>query len=222
MWHIIDKLPIKLAVIHIDSITVSRKPKAFKQLNQCALRSRSQYKDTLIGDIEGVKSTRRLFRALGVDPTKHRPASEALLNRALKNKPFFSVNDLVDAGNFCSLDFLLPICVYDADKIKGTVVIRKGLEKEEYPGLNSRIVNLEGRYVISDEIGSFGSPITDSFRTAVTCKTKTAILTVFASSDYGSALLREKANIFSERVRSVCGGEIKNIDILGGKVEQDK
>ena len=216
MWQINDNLSIKLAVIEAKSLTVNHKKQAFEQLNRCALRYRYLYKDTLIGDIEGVKSTRRLFHVLGIDPTKHRPASEALLNRALKNKPFFSVNNLVDVGNWCSLDFLLPICVYDISKIKGRVLIRKGLENEEYLGLNDRIVNLQGRYVISDEEGSFGSPITDSLRTAVNFNTTEVVLTVFASLDYDSALLREKAGIFSERVIDVCGGEMTSIDILGG------
>ena len=62
MWQINDNLSIKLAVIEAKSLTVNHKKQAFEQLNRCALRYRYLYKDTLIGDIEGVKSTRRLLK----------------------------------------------------------------------------------------------------------------------------------------------------------------
>lgn len=220
MWHIETNLSANLAVINLEGITVNQQKTAFESLGQCAKSLHSKYQGTSIGGVEGVRFARCLFRAIGIDPTKHRPASEALLNRALKGKSFYSVNMLVDAGNWCSLDFLLPICVYDSEKIKGQVRIRKGKEQESYIGLNNRIVNLNNRYVISDEIGPFGSPITDSQRTAVNHTTTKASLVIFVPKDYDNVLLRQRAELFAQRVRNICGGRLKSIEILESNHEE--
>ena len=128
-----------------------------------------------------------------MDPIKHRPSSEALLRRALKGKNYFSINTLVDLGNWCSLDFLLPICVYDADKTEGDITARLGHESESYYGHNNREINLYNRYLIADKKGPFGSPITDSIRTAINEKTKNAILIIFAPENYEDNLLKKQA-----------------------------
>lgn len=217
MWRLETELPIQLAVIQVEDIRVSEDKTAFMHLSQCARVYKSRYEGKTIGDIDGVQTARRLFRNLGIDPTKHRPSSEALLNRAIKGKELYSVNTLVDVGNWCSLDFLLPTSVYDADKIVGEVVVRKGKENESYMGLNKRVVNLYNRYVISDESGAFGSPITDSQRTSVTFATKKAFLVIFAPRDYEPELLNKQAEVFADRVQDICGGVLKNIGILSDR-----
>lgn len=214
MWKVRPSLPIKLAVIEIDNVTVNSQTTAFKKLKDRASLYNSEYKDVFIADIPGTEHARRLFRDIGMDPTKHRPASEALLNRALKEKEFYSVNNLVDAGNWCALDFLLPTCVYDGGKIKGSVDVRIGGAGDSYIGLNNRPVNLNGRYTIADEDGAFGSPKTDSFRTAVTFETKRAVLLIYAPRDYPFVLLKNRADLFAERVLGICAGELKGIQIL--------
>jgi DNA/RNA-binding domain of Phe-tRNA-synthetase-like protein len=163
-----------------------------------------------------VQTARQLFRAINLDPTKHRPSSEALLRRALKAKPFHKINSLVDIGNWCSLDFLLPICVYDLDKILGKVEVRLGRSEETYLAHNGRIINLSQRYVLADKSGPFGSPITDSVRTAVDLNTTNSLLVIFAPHDTDSILLQRQAARFSERVKHYCGGSTDKIEIITG------
>jgi DNA/RNA-binding domain of Phe-tRNA-synthetase-like protein len=214
MWKIEDALPIQLAVIKVEDIVVSDSDIAFQHLLECASTYKSKYQGHSIADVPRVQFARRLFRDIGIDPTKHRPASEALLNRVLKGKQFTCVNTLVDVGNWCALDFLLPTSVYDADKIVGRVRVRKGKEDESYLGLNNRIVNLCNRYLISDELGAFGSPITDSQRTAVNLNTQSAVLLIYAPRHYDVNLLREQADLFSQRTLNICKGRLKDIWIL--------
>ena len=214
MWNIETNLPIQLAVIEIENLTVTNDKTAFQRLKDCAFAYKEKYKNTAIGNIPGIQFARSLFRNIGIDPTKYRPASEALLNRALKDKGFYSVNTLVDVGNWCSLDFLLPTCVYDADKIQGEVKIRKGQEKESYIGINNLTINLHNRYVISDGIGPFGSPKTDSQRTAVNIQTQRAILLIYAPNDFDAKLLKQQADLFAQRANEICKGKTKDIRIL--------
>ena len=49
-----------------------------------------------------LRAYRDFFWRVGVDPTKVRPAAEALLRRVIQGKPFPRVNTLVDAYNRAS------------------------------------------------------------------------------------------------------------------------
>ena len=209
-----QEIEIKLVIIRIGDIKVDKNQIGFNELNLCADMYRKKFEGYSIGKVDRVQNARNLFRAIGIDPTKHRPSSEALLRRALKGKEFYSVNSLVDIGNWCSLDFLLPICVYDKDKIRGEIKVRLGKENETYLAHNNRVINLNERYVIADDTGVFGSPITDSKRTAVDNNTRNTILVIFAPQNYDPVLLEDHASIFAERVINICGGKFINIDII--------
>ncbi len=214
MWKIEPNTHLKLGVIEMKNVSVTTQKTAYNKILECAAEYALKYQKTNIGEIPEVKNARDLFRSIGMDPTKHRPSSEGLLRRALKGKDYFSINTLVDIGNWCSLDFLLPICVYDADKTEGQITARLGREGESYFGHNNREVNLLNRFVVADEQGPFGSPITDSTRTAVDVKTKNAILIIFTPQDFDDDILKKEMKIFSERVQEICGGEAQQTFIL--------
>jgi DNA/RNA-binding domain of Phe-tRNA-synthetase-like protein len=139
--------------------------------------------------IEGLAPARRLYRALGIDPTSTRPSSEALLRRILQVKPFPSVNSAVDVCNLCSTSFLLPIGLYDAAKINGDVTLRRGEPGESYPGIRKDSVNVAGRPVLVDDLGPFGNPTSDSLRTSVSEATSSLFMVIFAPADYPHAAL---------------------------------
>ena len=214
MWNVSTTLPARVAVIQLDNVHVDTERTAFQRLTECAQNYQEQYAGRSIGDVEGVQAARQLFRAIGIDPTRRRPSSEALLQRALKGKELYAVNLLVDVGNWCSLDFLLPIGIYDADKIQGNITIRTGTEADTYLALNNRTISLHNRYVLADENGAFGSPMTDSQRTAVEVTTHTAALVLYAPEDYDLNKLKEQAQLFASRVIEICGGRLIALEIL--------
>jgi DNA/RNA-binding domain of Phe-tRNA-synthetase-like protein len=135
-------------------------------------------------DIDGLSTARRLYRAFGIDPTTTRPSSEALLRRILQGKPFPAVNTAVDVCNLCSTTFLLPIGLYDAAKLRGTVTLRRGTPGESYPGIRKDAVNVDQRPVLVDAEGPFGNPTSDSQRTSVDAATTSLWMVIFAPSDY--------------------------------------
>ena len=57
---------------------------------------------------------RAMYRRTGLDPTKRRPSSEALLRRVRKGEPLPRINSLVDVCNWCSLEFQLPYGLYQS------------------------------------------------------------------------------------------------------------
>ena len=140
-------------------------------------------------EIEGLAAARRLYRAFGIDPTSTRPSSEALLRRILQRKPFPAINAAVDVCNLCSATFLLPIGLYDTDKVRGPVTLRRGGAGESYPGIRKEAVNLTGRPVLVDRDGPFGNPTSDSKRTSVDAARTSLRMVIFAPSDYPRQVL---------------------------------
>jgi len=214
------QLPILMAVMEIEDISVTDEGAGYQQLQKCADRYRKQCSAqgiTTPGSVPGVQRARSLFRALGIDPTKYRPSSEKLLNRVLKGKSLPKVNTLVDVGNACSLSALLPIGIYDRQKLQGVVVLRKGGVGESYIAIGGSEMNLEGRYTLVDESGPFGSPITDSTRTCVTEETCNTAWFVYAPSDDDPEQFEHLARQMVEDTIAVCGGQLTSLVVVKGE-----
>jgi DNA/RNA-binding domain of Phe-tRNA-synthetase-like protein len=124
-----------------------------------------------------------MYKRIGLDPTKTRPSSEALLRRVRKGDPLPRVNSLVDICNWCSAEFQLPYGLYDAAHVQGDITLRLGLAGESYPGIRKDDVHVAGRMTLADDQGPFGNPTSDSARTMVTTATQSAIVLVFAPRD---------------------------------------
>ena len=144
---------------------------------------RAQFGALEIGEIPGIQPVRGTYRALGLDPTKHRPSSEALLRRVLKGQELYRINTLVDALNLCSLRFLVPFGLYDFDQVKPPVALKLGAAGEGYPGIRKEFINVAERYCLADQLGPFGNPSADSDRTKITLSTRNALVVAFLPSD---------------------------------------
>jgi DNA/RNA-binding domain of Phe-tRNA-synthetase-like protein len=212
-----SELPIRIALAEFDDLAVGTGDSAFRGLETCATAMRERAEREAIaspGAFPGVQTARGLFRALGIDPTKHRPSSEALLRRALKGKPLPRVNTLVDVGNWWSMEHLLPIGLYDRHRIQGAVTLRLGRADEAYDALTGRTLNLEGRYVLADQLGPFGTPITDSVRTAVSEATSSAAFFVYAAVEDPADGLRAIVEQLQARVVEHCGGRATGLALF--------
>jgi DNA/RNA-binding domain of Phe-tRNA-synthetase-like protein len=147
-----------------------------------------------------VASVRTMYKRVGLDPTKTRPSSEALLRRVRKGDTLPRINSMVDVCNWCSLEFQLPYGLYDADKIEGDVELRLGAAGESYAGIRKDEVHVEGRMVLADRLGPFGNPTSDSARTMVTTATTRALLVVFAPRDVDAPRLTQVLDATSARM----------------------
>jgi DNA/RNA-binding domain of Phe-tRNA-synthetase-like protein len=127
-----------------------------------------QYKAVAISEIPTVKAVRTIFHKTGVDPTRYRPSSEALLRRVVKGKGLYFINSVVDVVNYFSLKTMLPMGVFDADCVQPPIEFRAGRAGETYQGVGRDVLNLEGFPLLADAEGPFGSAVSDSVRTRVT------------------------------------------------------
>ena len=132
------------------------------------------------GEVGGVGRARELYRQFGLDPTRVRPSSEALLRRLTKGEPLPRINSLVDVANALSVQLQVPVGLYDLDKVKGDeLVIRLGVEGEGYTGIGKEHVNVAGRICVADAEGPCGNPSADSARTMITTETERAAWVYF-------------------------------------------
>ena len=127
------------------------------------------------GEVESIDRARELYRRFGVDPTRVRPSSEALLRRMKKGEPLPRINSLVDVANAMSVQLQVPVGLYDLGKVKGEeLVIRLGGEGESYEGIGKERINVAGRICVADADGPCGNPSADSRRTMITTDTEAA------------------------------------------------
>lgn len=151
------------------------------------------------------RAYRDFFWSVGVDPTKTRPASEALIRRILAGKPLPSINTAVDAYNLASIRTGVPIGAFDADLLHGELSMRFAQEGEEFLGIGmEKPINLQSNQVIlideKEIIAVY--PYRDSDGTKITPGTKTIHIvscgvpniekeTVIRAYDLASAYLKE-------------------------------
>lgn len=78
-----------------------------------------------------VRAYRDFYWKIGIDPTKTRPAGEALARRLLSGKGIDAIEPVVDAGNLASAETMVSIGLYDVNKLPGDLklTVSNGGEK---------------------------------------------------------------------------------------------
>ncbi len=198
----------KLGVIEYQNITVGDSPQMLKgrlQLFQESIYFELENKN--VTELPGIQEWRAIFKKTGKDPNRYRHSAEALYRRVKKQNYLNSVQSATDLNNFFSLQYQVPMGVYDADLTEGPVEIRIGGKNEEYIGLNGRVNSLHRLIISSDQKGPFGSPFVDSERTAVTNNTKNAMQLIYlrpsTNLEEANKLTESLMNMFVQ----ISGGE---------------
>jgi DNA/RNA-binding domain of Phe-tRNA-synthetase-like protein len=154
-----------------------------------------------------LQRTRALYRAVGLDPTKTRPSSEALLRRVRRGETLPRVNTIVDLCNWCSVETQIAFGVYDRDKIAGDrIALRLGADGEGYDGIRKDRVNVAGRLTLADAAGPFGNPTSDSLRTSVSTATTRVLFVLFVPAAAPRAEAERALVLTAERVAAYGGG----------------
>ena len=199
---------LKIGLIHYSKIIVEESPQMIKgrtQLYQENLYLELQ--ETPVTERPGIKEWRQLWKAFGGDPNRYRHSAESLMRRIAKQQYLAPFHSAVDLNNFFSLQFEIPVGIYDLDAIEGGMEIEVGNETTGYDGINGRFNSLENIIHSKDALGPFGSPFVDSKRTAVTEATTNALQIFYLrpslSEEEATKLLSSAGNMFTQ----VSGGE---------------
>jgi len=88
-----------------------------------------------IKDEPRVAAYRSFFWSLGIDPTKIRPAAEALVRRIARGNPLPTINTAVDAYNVASVETRVAFAAFDVAKLHGDLHMRYAQEAEPFMGI---------------------------------------------------------------------------------------
>jgi DNA/RNA-binding domain of Phe-tRNA-synthetase-like protein len=204
--------PLRLGLVHAEPIAVGPSgPDLLAEVDSTCGALQAAHAGRAPSEIEGLTPARDLYRLFGIDPTRTRPSSEALLRRVIQGKGLPRILNAVDVCNLCAVRFLLSIGLYDAGRIRGPVTLRPGLPGESFPGIRKEEVHLQGRPVLADDEGAFGNPTSDSLRTSVTEATRSLLMAIFAPASFPRPWLEEHvrtARALMERHLAPAGGAV--------------
>jgi DNA/RNA-binding domain of Phe-tRNA-synthetase-like protein len=178
----------------------------FKQEKFRELRCRFSVNE--LKDLPVIRSYRNFYWRLGIDPTKIRPAGEALLRRILLGRDLPRINTLVDAYNLASAETGVAISALDRKKLTGNLVLRYSKPGEIFEGMNGKL-ELSGREpVVSDDEKVVAIyPYRDSEQTKITEKTREVVFLFCGVPGVETANLLAAAEKTIIYVRKFCGGE---------------
>src|SRR6204780_5996461 len=177
-------------MVEADGLRVAPADPGLAQLmDEVCERKRREFTLETLADAKAVRDVHAMFRVWGMDPSKYRPSSEALLRRVVQGKGLYRVSNVVDIGNLGSLETGWPFGCYDRAKINPPVVLRHGAAGEKYEGIGKKTWHLEGRPGLADSASPFGSPISDSTRSMITETAQEIMIVIYAPTRISDAAL---------------------------------
>ena len=194
----------ELVVARTDSRLEAMKAEIFAEL-------RSEIKSLeLVKDQPVFRAYRDFYWKVGIDPTKTRPAGEALTRRVLSGKEIPTINTLVDAYNLVSLKTSIAIAAFDCSKIsRESLKLRKARSGEEFLGIGMKEpIRMSGlEVVIEDEknkelIAIY--PYRDSEKSKVTEYTRNVLLMMCGVPGIEDIQLERARNLCTQFVTEFC------------------
>lgn len=167
------------AAVEADVVNSEYNAELWAEINDLGEKYKAEYTTETVKTISGIEATRRVYRACGKDPSRYRPAAEALIRRMLQGKELYQIDTLVDLINLASIAFGYSIGGFDADKFVGdTLTLGIGHEGEPYEGIGRGMLNIAGLPVYRDAEGGVGTPTSDNERTKIELSTRHVLVLV--------------------------------------------
>ena len=173
-------------------------------------KAKEKYDLNSVRNLPTFRAYRDFFWRVGIDPTKNRPAAEALIRRVLRGRTMPRINTLVDAYNLASIKTEMALAAFDANKLKGDLIMRFAEKREKFLGIGMEKPMLlqGGEIVVSDNQKLVAIyPYRDADSTKITEKTENVVLLVCGVPGIGEETLQKAAQVALEYITSFCGGE---------------
>lgn len=215
--HLASEYPdLEIVALVIANVEVERTSAELETLKkQIAGEIEGKYDLEALKNDQRIRRYRDFFWSLGIDPTKIRPASEALIRRILQGKPIPRINTAVDAYNLASVKHNVAIGSFDLNRFDGPLLMRRASQDEKFLGIGmERPKTLSGdEIVISDDEKLVAVyPYRDSDITKVTLDTKNIFSLMCGVPGISRRILREAAETTKALMIQFCGGSGRVLD----------
>lgn len=189
------------ACVEADVVNTPYSDALWQEIETLCDKLRQELTTETLKEITSIAATRRVYKACGKDPSRYRPASEALIRRTLQGKALYQRDTLVDLVNLASIAFGYSIGGFDADRFVGdTLTLGIGREGEPYEGIGRGMINIHGLPVYRDAEGGVGTPTSDHERTKMTLDTRHLVVLI-NGYDGNEQRVRENAEYILELLR---------------------
>ena len=181
-----------------------------KLLRKSEHETKNKYAQPDLGNIEKITDWREAYRSFGYKPSSTRSSSEALLRRALKDKPLPDINPIVNLYNSISLKHTLSAGADDLDAAKGNIRLQfaKGDETFIPLGGGEPELAMAGEVIYCD-----GEAITckawnwrECDRTKITHETKNAAIVIEGLEHTSLGEMSHALKELKELIERFCGG----------------
>ncbi len=173
---------LSLMITRLTELDLGKSSSDFEKYEQDLfgeIRSRITLDD--VKDDPIFRSYRDLYWTFGMDPTKLRVSSEALLRRIVRGLNFWRISTLVDVANLASAYHKLPIGLIDEATLVGDLVVRTANKGEIFERIGGKQLTCRGREIVladDEKIICFGYATHDSERMKFTAKSKSILLLI--------------------------------------------
>ncbi|MDP9868075.1 MULTISPECIES: B3/B4 domain-containing protein [Streptosporangium] len=154
-----------------------------------------------------IQAWRRAFSRMGLKPTQYRCAAESLLRRFKKERVLPRIHPLIDLCNAVSLAFAIPVGVFDATRIAGSLEVRHASGEESYLTFSGETENPEAREVIfADAAGRAHArrwTNRQSGYSAVRDTTTTVLIIAEAMHGSAAADVRELTSVLADELNGI-------------------
>jgi len=204
---------LKVLVGRVENVTVKESTVELEGFKKDIIQqAKGEYSLESIKDNPIFRAYRDFFWKIKVDPTKIRPAAEALVRRVVGGNPLPCVNSLVDAYNLASIKTEIALAAFDADKLRGNLLMRFASEGEEFLGIGmpKPVKLIGGEVVVSDDEKLVAMyPHRDADASKITEETKNTLLLVCGVPGIGEDKLRSALKVTFDFITMFCGGTVK-------------
>lgn len=201
---------LTVLTLHINDVQILKRNTELEKFKVTVTQQvRNEYDLDTVKDHPKFRAYRDFFWSIKIDPTKIRPAAEALIRRILAGKTIPCINTLVDAYNLASIKTRIALATFDSDKLGGDLLMRFAEEGEPFSGIGMEkpLILRGGEIVVSDKENLVAIyPYRDADNTKVTEKTKNLMIVVCGVPGIPKQELEKASDVALEYVARFCGG----------------
>ncbi len=189
------KLILGSLVIKNCSIT-KEIPNSFREYEKEAFTTlKSKFNLEQLKNDPIVRAYRDFYWSINIDPTKQRPAGEALLRRILRGNKLWEINSFVNAYNLASAMTRLSLGAYDLAKFELPLKVRMARPKETFRGIGMKeakpLKPTDILLVDNKDVPLSICPYRDSDDTKVDVTTKNVLLIAYGVPGIEESVIRE-------------------------------
>jgi DNA/RNA-binding domain of Phe-tRNA-synthetase-like protein len=205
---------VKLGTLEADNVqVVPVDPGLANLMDEVCERKRGEFTLESLAETEEIRTVRAMFREWDMDPSKYRPSSEALSRRVVQGKGLYRVSNVVDICNLGSIETGWPYGCYDRSRVRAPITFRHGAASERYEGIGKKVWHLEGRPVLADVDGPFGSPISDSTRSMITESAREILVVIYAPAAAADTSIERAMTRLGERLTQFASAQATRAEI---------